>query len=63
MQRKIKKIVQKNGICIKAQQAIKLDYENKKSKRKLLQKEKREIQKELIFQKRQEKKRQKKRGH
>ncbi|MBC2579195.1 YjdF family protein [Clostridium sp. DJ247] len=54
MQRKIKKTIQKNDIGTKAQQAMKLDYENKKSERKLLWKEKREMQEELKFQKRYE---------
>ncbi|WP_442781223.1 YjdF family protein [Clostridium sp. ZS2-4] len=63
MQRKIRETLQKNGIGTKAQQAIKLDYENKKSERKMLSKENREREKQLKFQKKQEKKKQKKRGH
>ncbi|AJD30458.1 MULTISPECIES: YjdF family protein [Clostridium] len=63
MQRKIKKTVQKKGIGTKAQQALKLDHENKKTERKIKLKENRENKKELKFQKRQEKKSQKKKGH
>ncbi|MCS4479602.1 YjdF family protein [Clostridium botulinum] len=37
MQRKIKKTVQEKGIGTKAQQALKLDYENKKQKERLNQ--------------------------
>ncbi|MBE6056357.1 YjdF family protein [Clostridium sp.] len=62
MQRKIKKTVQKKGIGTKAQQALKLDHENKKTERKIKLKENRENKKELKFQKRQEKKSQKKKG-
>jgi len=63
MQREIKKTTSQKGIGTKAQQAIKLDYENKKIERKILSREKREIEEELKFKKRQEKKLQKKRGH
>lgn len=35
MQRKIKKTVQENGIGTKAQQALKLDYEDKKQRERL----------------------------
>ncbi|MBD5637639.1 YjdF family protein [Clostridium botulinum] len=63
MQRKIKKTVQEKGIGTKAQQALKLDHENKKIERKIKSKESREKEKELRFQKRQEKKSQKKKGH
>ncbi|MCR1934130.1 YjdF family protein [Clostridium tepidum] len=63
MQRKIKKIVQKKGIGTKAQQALKLDYENKKIKRKVKSKEYHEKLKKLKFEKRQQKKAKKKKGH
>jgi len=63
MQREIKKTISQSGIGTKAQQAIKLDYENKKVERKIISREKREIEGELKFKKRQEKKLQKKRGH
>ncbi|EJE7235539.1 DUF2992 family protein [Clostridium sporogenes] len=63
MQREIKKTVQEKGIGTKAQQALKLDHENKKTERKIKLKENRENKKELKFQKRQEKKFQKKKGH
>ncbi|ACO85420.1 MULTISPECIES: YjdF family protein [Clostridium] len=63
MQRKIKKTVQENGIGTKAQQALKLDYENKKTERKIRSKEDREKLKKLKFEKRQQKKAKKKKGH
>ncbi|AUN10940.1 YjdF family protein [Clostridium botulinum] len=63
MQRKIKKTVQENGIGTKAQQALKLDYENKKTERKIKSKEDREKLKKLKFEKRQQKKAKKKKGH
>ncbi|MHB9922963.1 YjdF family protein [Clostridium botulinum] len=63
MQRKIKKTVQENGIGTKAQQALKLDYENKKTERKIKSKEDHEKLKKLKFEKRQQKKAKKKKGH
>ncbi|KEI98104.1 YjdF family protein [Clostridium botulinum] len=63
MQRKIKKTLQENGIGTKAQQALKLDYENKKTERKIRSKEDREKLKKLKFEKRQQKKAKKKKGH
>ncbi|HDK7163508.1 TPA: YjdF family protein [Clostridium botulinum] len=63
MQRKIKKTVQENGIGTKAQQALKLDYENKKTERKIRSKEDHEKLKKLKFEKRQQKKAKKKKGH
>ncbi|MCE7700263.1 MAG: YjdF family protein [Methanobacterium paludis] len=63
MQKKIKKAIQENGVGTKAQQAMKLDYESKKIERKQMSKERRELQEELKFQKRQEKKKQKNKGH
>ncbi|MBD5587344.1 DUF2992 family protein [Clostridium botulinum] len=63
MQRKIKKTVQENGIGTKAQQALKLDYENKKTERKIRSKKDREKLKKLKFEKRQQKKAKKKKGH
>ncbi|MBY6950213.1 YjdF family protein [Clostridium botulinum] len=63
MQRKIKKTVQEDGIGTKAQQALKLDYENKKTERKIRSKEDREKLKKLKFEKRQQKKAKKKKDH
>ncbi|WP_411167353.1 YjdF family protein [Clostridium sp. MB05] len=63
MQREIKKSTKEKGISTKAQQALKLDYENKKGEDKLLSKEKREIEEKIKFQKRQQKKKEKKKGH
>ncbi|EPY2284331.1 YjdF family protein [Clostridium sporogenes] len=63
MQREIKKTVQEKGIGTKAQQALKLDHENKKTERTIKSKENREKEKKLKFEKRQEKKAKKKKGH
>ncbi len=64
MQRKIKKTVQKKGIGTKAQQALKLDHENKKTERKIKLKENRENKKELKISKKTGKKNlKKKKGH
>ncbi|MBP2032020.1 hypothetical protein J2Z42_000685 [Clostridium algifaecis] len=63
MQRKIRRTLQKKGIGTKSQQAMKLDYENRKIERRVIYKEKREEIEKLEYQKRQEKKKQKKRGH
>lgn len=63
MQRKIKKAVLENGIGTKAQQAIKLDFEKNKAERKLIKKEKRELLEAEKYQKKLEKKKQKKKGH
>ncbi|APQ75594.1 hypothetical protein CF060_01890 [Clostridium botulinum] len=63
MERKIKKTVQENGIGTKAQQALKLDYENKKTEGKIRSKEDHEKLKKLKFEKRQQKKAKKKKGH
>lgn len=63
MQKEIKKSTKEKGLGTKCQQALKLDYENKKSEKKLLSKEKREIEERIKFQKRQQKKKEKKKGH
>ncbi|GKX65353.1 YjdF family protein [Inconstantimicrobium mannanitabidum] len=63
IQRKIRKTVEESGIGTKAQQALKLDYENKKSERKALSKERKEKKQQLKFEKKQQKKKSKKKGH
>lgn len=63
MQREIKKSLKQNGIATKSQEAIKLDYDSNKVKRKVISKERREKQEEINFQKKQEKKKEKKKGH
>ena len=63
MQRKIKKITQEKGVGTKAQQAIKLEHENKKIEEKSQYKKKQEIEEKQKFEKKQEKKKKKKRGH
>ncbi|OPJ60970.1 YjdF family protein [Clostridium oryzae] len=63
MHRKIRNTVRNDGIGTKAQQAIKLDLENRKNQRKAVVKERREQQEKIKFEKKQQKKKQKKRGH
>ena len=63
MQREIKKQLAKTGIGTKAQQAIKLQYEVGKLERKTRSRAQREADSERKFRLRQEKRRDKHRGH
>lgn len=63
MQREIKKNLQDVGIGTKAQQALKLQHEQNKMARKKYSKQKREEYKEEQFILRQQKKKEKHRGH
>lgn len=63
LQRQIKKQVSNNGISTKAQQAIKQEIESRKEERKVVSREERDSLKQRNFELRQEKKKQKKRGH
>ncbi|MTI55632.1 YjdF family protein [Geosporobacter ferrireducens] len=63
LQRKIKKALQNQGISTKAQEAIRLERETNKLERKIELKEKKDLEKEKRFAIRQEKKKQKKKGH
>ncbi|HEX2925300.1 MAG TPA: YjdF family protein [Ruminiclostridium sp.] len=63
MQREISKQLQDTGIGTKAQQALKLQQEQGKLDRKLHSRSKREAEKERQFQLREEKRKEKHRGH
>jgi hypothetical protein len=63
LQRMIKRETIDSGIGTKAQQAMKLEIEARKIEHKQLSREKREELEQLNFEKRQEKKKEKKKGH
>lgn len=63
MQRKINRQLQNDGVGTKAQQALKLQYEQGKLERKASSRADREAEKERQFQLRQEKRKEKHRGH
>lgn len=63
MQRQIKKNLQETGVGTKAQRALKLQHEQSKKERKSRSKSNKETDKILKFSKRQQKKKQKHRGH
>jgi hypothetical protein len=63
MQRKIKKAVQDNGIGTKAQQAMKLQYEDNKIQKRKKSKEMKEEEKRKRFSMKQQKKKEKHKGH
>lgn len=63
MQREIKKQVSDAGIGTKAQQALKLQQEQMKTERKIRSKEQRDAEKERMFELKQQKRKEKHRGH
>ena len=63
MQRDIRKQLQDTGIGTKAQQALKLQQEQGKQKRKIQSRESREMEKERQFELRQQKRKAKHKGH
>lgn len=63
LQREIKKQIQDSGLGTKAQQALKLQQEQGRLKRKVLSREQKEEEKERQFELRQEKRKAKHRGH
>lgn len=63
MQREIKKQVANAGIGTKAQQALKLQHDQTKTERKIRSKEMKEAEKERMFQMKQQKRKEKHRGH
>lgn len=63
LQRKIKEQVQNCGIGTKAQNALKLEFENSKKQRKEKAKIRKEEAEQIKFQLKQQKKKNKKRGH
>ena len=63
MQRNAKKQMQENGIGTKSQQALKLQQEQNKQERKLRSREQKEADKQRMFELKQQKKREKHKGH
>ncbi|EGT2203134.1 DUF2992 family protein [Clostridioides difficile] len=63
MQRKVKKEQEKESIGTKAQNALKLQYEERKQDRKNLAKARKEEEKERLFNLKQEKRKAKHKGH
>ena len=63
MQREAKKQMQETGIGTKSQQALKLQQEQNKLERKVRSKEKKEAEEQRMFELKQQKKREKHRGH
>lgn len=63
MQREAKKQMQETGIGTKSQQALKLQQEQNKQERKVRSREKKEVDELRMFELKQQKKREKHRGH
>ncbi len=63
LQRKVKKETSESGIGTKAQQAMKLEHEARKQEQKTTSRQKREEFVQLKFERRQEKRKEKKKGH
>ena len=63
MQRNAKKQMQENGIGTKSQQALKMQQEQTKQERKLRSREQKEADKQRMFELKQQKKKEKHKGH
>ena len=63
MQRDAKKQMQENGIGTKSQQALKMQQEKNKQERKVRSRERKEADKQRMFELKQQKKREKHKGH
>ena len=63
MQRDAKKHMQENGIGTKSQQALKMQQEQNKQERKLRSRERKEADEQRMFELKQQKKREKHKGH
>ena len=63
MQRDAKKQMQENGIGTRSQQALKMQQEQNKQERKLRSRERKEADEQRIFELKQQKKREKHKGH
>lgn len=63
MQRDVKRQLEHTGVGTKSQQALKLQYEQRKTERKQICKEKREAEKQRLFERKQQKHREKHKGH
>lgn len=62
-QRAARKQLEKTGIGTKSQQALKKQYEENKAERKIFSREQREVEKQRQFELRQQKRKEKHRGH
>ena len=63
MQRDVKKQMQENGIGTKSQQALKMQQEHNKQERKVRSRERKEADEQRMFELKQQKKREKHKGH
>ena len=63
MQREAKRQMQETGIGTKSQQALKLQQEKNKQERKIRSREKKEAEEQRMFEMKQQKKREKHKGH
>ena len=63
MQCEAKRQMQETGIGTKSQQALKLQQEQNKQERKIRSREKKEVEEQRMFEMKQQKKREKHRGH
>ena len=63
MQREVRRQMQETGIGTKSQQALKLQQEQNKQERKIRSKEKKEVEELRMFEIKQQKKREKHKGH
>ena len=63
MQREAKKQMKENGIGTKSQQALKLQQEQNKQERKIRSREQKEAEEQRLFELKQQKKREKHKGH
>ena len=63
MQRDVKKQMQENGIGTKSQQALKMQQEHNKQERKVRSRERKEADEQRMFELKQQKKREKRKGH
>ena len=63
MQREAKRQMQETGIGTKSQQALKLQQEQNKQERKIRSREKKEAEEQRMFEMKQQKKREKHKGH
>jgi len=61
--RNVKKMIENNGIGTKSQQALRKQYEEMKTERKLISKEQKEAERERQFDLKQQKRKEKHRGH
>ncbi len=62
-QRNARKLMQENGIGTKSQQALKMQQEQNKQKRRIISREQKEAEQKRLFELKQQKKKAKHRGH